>query len=65
MASEPVEGLTHKRRMHMRHFVIVAVLVIAMSVLTYTGLTASGLMPVKSLRCHFCSHSSLCHCSIA
>ena len=32
----------------MRHFVIVAVLVIAMSVLTYTGLTASGLMPVEA-----------------
>jgi len=32
----------------MRHFVIVAVLVIVMSVLTYTGLNSAGLMPVEA-----------------
>lgn len=32
----------------MRHFVIVGILIIAMAVLTYTGLNAAGLMPVEA-----------------
>jgi len=32
----------------MRHFVIVAILILVMSVLTYTGLMASGLLPVQA-----------------